>query len=157
MHSNIYRDFLQRAANLWVAAFFGLSVIASSCATTINESAPSTVGELNTSVSAQTSTLATVDASLDSSALLEQMLQSVTSLSSAMQKSDRKSAANHLEQISLINVAVRPKILLLSDQLVADYDRVVAFTKSAVERNRPADADKALRFLPLVIDSLKNF
>jgi hypothetical protein len=45
----------------------------------------------------------------------------------------------------------------LSDQLAADFDRVIALAKSSVERNRPADADKVLRFLPLIIDSLDNF
>jgi hypothetical protein len=44
-----------------------------------------------------------------------------------------------------------------ADQLATDFDRVVALAQSSVERNRPADADKALRFLPLIIDSLGNF
>lgn len=133
-------------------------VVISGCATTINESAPTTTVK-NPSVEDLTtlSTIATIDPRLESDELLAQMLQSVDALSGAMQKSDRKAAASHLDQITLINDVVRPKILKLSDQLAADFDRVVALAKSSVERNRPADADKALRFLPLIIDSLKNF
>lgn len=85
------------------------------------------------------------------------MLHSVDELSDAMQKSQRKLAAEYLEQINLTNKAVRPMIVELSDQLAADFDRVVALAKSSVEHNRPADADKALRFLPLIIESLKNY
>jgi hypothetical protein len=85
------------------------------------------------------------------------MLITINALSEAMQKSDRETATKKVDQILLINNAVRPKILTLSDQLTADFDRVVALAKSSVERNRPADADKALRFLPLIIDSLGNF
>ena len=134
-----------------------LTFLTSGCATTINESAPSTIAENGEADSNAEKTNSTIDPLLDRDELLAQMLQSVNALSDAMQKSDREIATKHLDQIILINDAVRPKILELSDQLAADLDRVVALAKSSVERNRPADADKALRFLPLIIDSLKNF
>lgn len=130
-----------------------LTFLTSGCATTINKSAPTITAE----TSAAEKTISTINSQLDRDELLAQMLQSVNALSDAMQKSDREIATKHLDQIILINDAVRPKILELSDQLAADLDRVVALAKSSVERNRPADADKALRFLPLIIDSLKNF
>ncbi len=138
-----------------------LAILTTSCATTINESAPTTLAENTTDQNAETSgaekTFSTIDPLLGRDELLTQMLQSVEALSDAMQKSDRNIAGKHLDQILLISDAVRPKILELSDQLAADFDRVVALAKSSVERNRPADADKALRFLPLIIDSLENF
>ena len=130
--------------------------VVTGCATTINESAPTTIAE-NTTDSNAENTISTIDPQLDRDELLTEMLQSINSLSDAMQKSDRKLATKHLEQINLINDVVRPKIVELSDQLGIDFDRVVALAKSSVERNRPADADKALRFLPLIIDSLNNF
>ena len=129
--------------------------VVTGCATTINESAPSTLAKSTADQNAE-NTISTIGPQLSRDELLTEMLQSVGSLSDAMQKSDRKLATKHLDQINLINDAVRPKILELGDQLAADFDRVVALAKSAVERNRPADADKALRFLPLIIDSLKN-
>ncbi len=127
--------------------------VVTGCATTINESAPSTIAEN----SAAEKTILTIDPQLDREKLLAQMLQSIEALSDAMQKPDRKRATKHLDQIKLIGDAARPKIAELSDQLAADFDRIVALAESSVERNRPADADKALRFLPLIIDSLKNF
>ncbi len=134
-----------------------LTFLTSGCATTINESAPSSIAENGKADSSAEKTISTIDPLLGRDELLTEMLQSVNALSNAMQKSDREIATKHLDQINLINDAVRPEILELSNQLAADLDRVVALAKSSVERNRPADADKALRFLPLIIDSLKNF
>ena len=129
-----------------------LLCLVASCATTINESATTTIASAQ-----QEATQITVDLTLTRDELLAQMLQSINKLSDAMQKADRKAANLELEQITLLSSAVRPEILQVSDQLAADFDRVVALAQSSVERNRPADADKALRFLPLVIESLKNF
>ena len=128
-----------------------LLCLAASCATTINESATTTIAS-----SEQEATQITVDLTLTRDELLAQMLQSINKLSDAMQKADRKAATLELEQVIMLSSAVRPEILQVSDQLAADFDRVVALAQSSVERNRPADADKALRFLPLVIESLKN-
>ena len=129
-----------------------LLCLAASCATTMNESATTTIAS-----NEQEATQITVDLTLTRDELLTQMLQSINKLSDTMQKADRKAATLELEQIILLSSAVRPEILQVSDQLAADFDRVVALAQSSVERNRPADADKALRFLPLVIESLKNF
>jgi len=133
-------------------ASIALLFLAASCATTINESATTTIASAQ-----QEATQITVDLTLTRDELLAQMLQSINKLSNTMQKADRKAATLELEQITLLSSAVRPEILQVSDQLAADFDRVVALAQSSVERNRPADADKALRFLPLVIESLKNF
>ena len=129
-----------------------LLCLATSCATTINESATTTVAS-----NEQEATQITVDLTLTRDELLTQMLQSINKLSETMQKADRRAATLELDQVILLSSAVRPEILQVSDQLAADFDRVVALAQSSVERNRPADADKALRFLPLVIESLKNF
>jgi hypothetical protein len=129
-----------------------LLCFAASCATTINESATTTIASTE-----QEATQITVDLTLTRDELLTQMLQSINKLSETMQKADRRAATLELDQVILLSSAVRPEILQVSDQLAADFDRVVALAQSSVERNRPADADKALRFLPLVIESLKNF
>lgn len=129
-----------------------LMCFAASCATTINESATTTIAS-----NEQEATQITVDLTLTRDELLTQMLQSINKLSETMQKADRRAATLELDQVILLSSAVRPEILQVSDQLAADFDRVVALAQSSVERNRPADADKALRFLPLVIESLKNF
>ncbi|MFM8721305.1 MAG: hypothetical protein ACKOEJ_01070 [Acidimicrobiaceae bacterium] len=153
MQSNFYRNQVRIVTLASIAALISVTSLLSGCATTINESAPTTLAD---NVVTET-TIVTVDKQLSTEELLAQMLTTVNELSDAMQKSDRQTATKKVDQILLIGEAVRPKILTLSDQLTADFDRVVALAKSSVERNRPADADKALRFLPLIIDSLENF
>jgi len=153
MQSNLYRIQVRIFTLVSIAALVSTTSLLSGCATTINESAPTTLAD---NVVTETSTL-TIDQQLSTEELLTQMLTTVNALSEAMQKSDRQTAGKKVDQILLISNAVRPKILTLSDQLAADFDRVIALAKSSVERNRPADADKALRFLPLIIDSLDNF
>lgn len=153
MQSNFYRNQVRIVTLTSIATLISVTSLLSGCATTINESAPTTLAD---NVVAET-TIVTVDQQLSTEELLAQMLTTVNELSDAMQKSDRQTATKKVDQILLIGEAVRPKILTLSDQLTADFDRVVALAKSSVERNRPADADKALRFLPLIIDSLENF
>jgi len=153
MRSNFCRNQTRDATLVLVASIVSVTSLLSGCATTINESAPTTLAD---NVVTET-TIATIDQQLSTEELLGQMLITINALSEAMQKSDRETATKKVDQILLINNAVRPKILTLSDQLTADFDRVVALAKSSVERNRPADADKALRFLPLIIDSLGNF
>lgn len=153
MQSNLYRIQVRIFTLVSIAALVSTTSLLSGCATTINESAPTTLAD---NVVTETTTL-TIDQQLSTEELLTQMLTTVNALSEAMQKSDRQTASKKVDQILLISNAVRPKILTLSDQLAADFDRVIALAKSSVERNRPADADKALRFLPLIIDSLDNF
>ncbi|MFZ8935908.1 MAG: hypothetical protein ACO2ZV_04955 [Ilumatobacteraceae bacterium] len=153
MQSNLYRNQVRIVTLVSIAVLVSTTSLLSGCATTINESAPTTLAD---NVVTETTTL-TVDQQLSTEELLTQMLTTVNALSEAMQKSDRQTASKKVDQILLISNAVRPKILTLSDQLAADFDRVIALAKSSVERNRPADADKVLRFLPLIIDSLDNF
>ncbi len=153
MQSNFYRNQVRISKLVSIAALVSVTSLLSGCATTINESAPTTLAD---NVVTETTTLS-VDQQLSTEELLTQMLTTVNALSEAMQKSDRKTAGNTVDQILLISKIVRPRILNLSEQLAADFDRVIELAKSSVERNRPADADKALRFLPLIIDSLNNF
>jgi LAS superfamily LD-carboxypeptidase LdcB len=153
MQSNLYRNQVRIVTLVSIAVLVSTTSLLSGCATTINESAPTTLADNGVT---ETTTL-TVDQQLSTEELLTQMLTTVNALSEAMQKSDRQTASKKVDQILLISNAVRPKILTLSDQLAADFDRVIALAKSSVERNRPADADKVLRFLPLIIDSLDNF
>jgi uncharacterized protein YceK len=153
MQSNFYRSQVCISKLVSIAALVSVTSLLSGCATTINESAPTTLAD---NVVTETTTLS-VDQQLSTEELLTQMLTTVNALSEAMQKSDRKTAGNTVDQILLISKIVRPRILNLSEQLAADFDRVIELAKSSVERNRPADADKALRFLPLIIDSLDNF
>ena len=128
-----------------------LIVFASSCATTINQSAVTTVAS-----SSESTTQVTINDQLTSDELLSELLLAVEDLSKTMQKTERRQVSQQLARVVTVSDAIRPKILATSEQLAADFDRIINLTKSAVERNRPADADKALRFLPLIIESLKS-
>ena len=128
-----------------------LIVIASSCATTINQSAVTTVAS-----SSESTTQATINSQLTTDELLNELLLAVDDLSKSMQKAERRQVTQQLARVVLLSDAIRPKILATSDQLASDFNRVIDLAKSAVERNRPAEADKALRFLPLIIESVKT-
>jgi hypothetical protein len=128
-----------------------LIVIASSCATTINQSAVTTVAS-----SSESTTQVTINDQLTTYELLSELFLAVEDLSKTMQKTERRQASQQLARVVSLGDVIRPKILANSDQLASDLDRIINLTKSAVERNRPADADKALRFLPLIIESIKS-
>lgn len=127
-----------------------LIVIASGCATTINQSAITTVAS-----SSESTTQVTINDQLTTDELLSELLLAVEDLSKTMQKTERRQVSQQLARVVSLSDVISPKILATSEQLASDFDRIINLTKSAVERNRPADADKALRFLPLVIESLK--
>jgi hypothetical protein len=59
-----------------------------------------------------------------------------------------------LADLQLAWQVLQPQIADQGEQLTQDLQRLVDLADSAVTRNRPADADKALRFLQIVIDSL---
>lgn len=128
-----------------------LIVLVSSCATTINQSAVTTLVS-----SSESTTQATIDSQLTTDELLDELLRAVEDLSNSMQKAERRQVTEQLARVISLSDAIRPKILATSDQLASDFDRVIDLATSAVERNRPADADKALRFLPLIIGSLET-
>ncbi len=132
-------------------SLISLIVFASSCATTINQSAVTTVAS-----SSESTTQVTINSQLTTDELLNELLLAVEDLSKTMQKTERRQAYQQLAQVVSLGDAIRPKILATSDQLASDFDRIINLTKSSVERNRPADADKALRFLPLIIESIKS-
>ena len=125
-----------------------LILLASSCATTINQSAVTTVAS-----SSEPITQVTINSQLTTDELLSELFLAVEDLSKSMQKTERPQVSQQLAQVISLSDAIRPKILATSDQLAVDFDRVINLAKSSVERNRPADADKALRFLPLIIDA----
>ncbi len=127
-----------------------LIVMSSSCATTINQSAVTTVAS-----SSESTTQVTINDQLTTDELLSELMLAVEDLSKTMQKTERRQVSQQLARVLSLSDVISPKILATSEQLASDFDRIINLTKSAVDRNRPADADKALRFLPLIIESLK--
>ena len=144
MHSE--RFFLLRQVRTCVL-ISALIAVASSCATTINLAAPTTLAQpavttLPTGTTAE---------------LFSQMKSTLSDLSLAITNEDKSRAKTTLATVLNIWGALKPQIEAeggeTADQTVEDMQRIVDLASSSVQRTRPADADKALRFLDLVIQS----
>jgi flagellin-specific chaperone FliS len=124
-----------------------LIAVASSCATTINLAAPTTLAQ-PVVTTLPTGTI---------SELFEQMKLTLSELSLAITNEDKSQAKTMLATVLDIWGALKPQIVAedgeTADQTVEDIQRIVDLASSSVQRTRPADADKALRFLDLVIQS----
>jgi len=124
-----------------------LIAVASSCATTINLAAPTTLAQ---------PTVTTLPTGTTSE-LFGQMQSTLSELSLAITNEDKSRAKTNLATVLNIWGALKPQIEAEGgeavDQMVEDMQRIVDLASSSVQRTRPADADKALRFLDLVIQS----
>ncbi|NBS00353.1 MAG: hypothetical protein EBT42_08360, partial [Actinobacteria bacterium] len=105
-----------------------LIVFASSCATTINQSAVTTIAS-----SSESTTQVTINSQLTTDELLSELLLAVEDLSKTMQKTERRQASQQLARVVSLGDAIRPKILVTNEQLASDFDRVINLAKSAVE------------------------
>jgi len=123
----------------WIALF----AVVAGCATTYNEAAQPT-----TTVAATT----TVPAG-DFSALLNLMRDQFATLADEMSTTNRDGARRALEEIELLWTAMQTHLTDRGRQFTEDLRRIVEFATTSVTRNRPADADKGLRFIDLLISA----
>lgn len=86
--------------------------------------------------------------------LFDRLVSEVTNLGSAMNKADNAGAKQHLANIEAIWIAMQPLAAALGDQTLEDLQRMIDLAHTAVVRNRPADGDKALKFLLLIDGSI---
>lgn len=84
------------------------------------------------------------------------MLQTGKELGNDVAQGDMSTARTKLADITAIWIGIQPQITQASQDLVDDTQRMINLFTTAVERKRPADADKAMRFLPSLISSLVN-
>jgi hypothetical protein len=115
-----------------------------SCATTFIDTAPTTTAVAPT----------TTIPSGTPDELFAQMQQTIALLSKALSESNKGVARLRLAEIESIWSTLKPQVAERGDQFVEDIQRIVDLAISSIERNRPADADKSLRFLTLVIETL---
>ena len=116
----------------------------SACSTTIVDTAPTTTLVPPT----------TVIPSGTATELFDQLQTTMGELSKAISDSNGAMAKVKLAEIREIWKVLQPQIADRGDQFIQDMQRIVDLAISSVERNRPADADKSLRFLSLVIETL---
>ena len=114
------------------------------CSTTIVDTAPTTTLVPPT----------TVVPSGTATELFDQLQTTVGELSKAISDNDRAMAKVKLAEIEEIWKVLKPQIAERGDQFIQDMQRIIDLAISSIERNRPADADKSLRFLSLVIETL---
>jgi hypothetical protein len=115
-----------------------------SCATTFIDTAPTTTAVAPT----------TTIPSGTPDELFAQMQQTIALLSKALSESNKGVARLRLAEIESIWSTLKPQVAERGDQFVEDIQRIIDLAISSIERNRPADADKSLRFLTLVIETL---
>ena len=114
------------------------------CSTTIVDTAPTTTLVPPT----------TVVPSGTETELFDQLQTTIGELSKAISDNDRAMAKVKLAEIEEIWKVLKPQIAERGDQFIQDMQRIIDLAISSIERNRPADADKSLRFLSLVIETL---
>ena len=127
--------------------FSALTFSSAGCATTINLAAPTTLAQ-------PTVTTLPTGTTID---LYAQLKSTLTDLSLAITNEDKPRAKTTLATVLNIWGVLKPQIDAeggeTADQTVEDMQRIVDLASSSVQRTRPADADKALRFLDLLIQS----
>lgn len=130
----------------------GLATFATGCATEVIDTKATTV--VQETVTTQAESLA--GAGLEQ--LVTVMQAEISALSQAVFESNKSAARSHLVRINEAWSYAEPLIVArfgeLADQITYDLRRVVGLARSAVERNRPADASKALSFFRLAVVSL---
>lgn len=134
------------------SALLGLCAIAalSSCATTYNggANAPAT-----TSPSASTTTTIPRGSTEE---LFAQLLQTGKEVGNDVAQGDTATARTKLADIKAIWIGIQPQIANVSEELLNDTQRMINLFTTAVDRKRPADADKAMRFLPSLVSAIVN-
>lgn len=123
------------------------AIALTSCATTITGSTDSTVAP------ASTTTIPVIPTGSIIS-LLEQLLPVADGLGQAVVDGDSKLFNAKVAQADAIMLAIEPLIRESKIDVLESVQRVVNLIHTAAERKRPADADKALRFIPLIIEAV---
>ena len=128
------------------------TIVASACATKVIESGGSATS---------TETTASLGESLKGADLNELVIvlkEETSALSTSVFDGDKVAARSHVARINEAWALAEPLIIAsygeLADQITYDLRRVIELARGSVERNRPADADKAVAFLNLALASL---
>jgi hypothetical protein len=86
--------------------------------------------------------------------LLDQLDELTDNLGQEIVDGERAIFTAKYQRAQQILVAVEPQIRATGIDMVNDVEKIVRLIGTATERKRPADADKAKRFLTLIRESL---
>ena len=123
------------------------AIALTSCATEITGSTESTIAPVSTTTIPVAPTGSIIS-------LLEQLVPVADGLGQAVVDGDSKVFKEKVAQADAIMLAIEPLIRESKIDVLESVQRVVDLIHSAAERKRPADADKALRFIPLIIEAV---
>ena len=136
-------------SNTRIAATAACVVALSSCSTTI-------IDTVQTTLPTNTPTTTTSAPSGDILSLLTQLSNVTYGLGQAIVDGDSAVYKQRAEAAHSIWKVLEPQIRAEGIDLVEDVERIIGLIDTATERKRPADADKASRFLQLIQDSAKD-
>lgn len=125
----------------WLVALVAVVSLAG-CATTYDESAETTTTPAPTTTTIPSGDLVT---------LLTSMRDRFSELAEHMSTNERDGARRTLAEIEALWSAMQDDVAQRGRQYGEDLRRIVDFATTSVTRNRPADADKGLRFIELFI------
>ena len=144
---------MMRFGRRCVALLIAGTVVMSGCATEIIESVETTMVPTEPTLAPESL------AGEDLDTLIGVLRDETEALARATFDGDKGAARASLARINEAWTNAEPLIFAqfgeLADQITYDLRRVIDLARSAVERNRPADASKALNFLRLAIASLE--
>ena len=123
------------------------AIALTSCATEITGSTESTIAPVSTTTIPVAPTGSIIS-------LLEQLVPIADGLGQAVVDGDSKVLKEKVAQADAILLAIEPLIRESKIDVLESVQRIVDLIHTAAERKRPADADKALRFIPLIIDAV---
>ena len=123
------------------------AIALTSCATEITGSTESTIAPVSTTTIPVAPTGSIIS-------LLEQLVPIADGLGQAVVDGDSKVFKEKVAQADAIMSAIEPLIRESKIDVLESVQRIVDLIHTAAERKRPADADKALRFIPLIIDAV---
>lgn len=132
-----------------IAATLACALALSSCSTTIIDSLQTTLPE-------NTTTTTTSAPSGDIESLLTQLSNVTYGLGQAIVDGDSALYKQRAEAANSIWKVLEPQIRAEGIDIVEDVERIIGLIDTATNRKRPADADKASRFLELIRESVPD-
>jgi len=131
---------------LRAVALVAVAATTTSCATEI-------VGPLDTTSPDATTTTAPAPLPDGIVALLDELVVLATGLGDAVAEGEKEEARRRLARAEEIWARIQPLIVESGIDLLDETGAVVGLVRTAVQRTRPADGDKALRFAVELRDS----
>ncbi|CAB4645512.1 unannotated protein [freshwater metagenome] len=129
-------------------------VIAGVCAVSLSACSTQIISTATTLPPSETTTTTLAPPEGDIVELLDQLDELTQNLGQEIVDGERAVFTAKYERAQQILVAVEPQIRASGIDMVDDVERIVGLIGTATIRKRPADADKAQRFLTLIRESL---